>query len=89
MIEWIVTSSVLILLVLLLRLLVRDRVSPRLRYALWGLVLLRLVIPVSLWESPASVLRAAQVNEGYQPTAGSPSPARRRPGPSGIRDRRR
>ncbi len=66
MIEWIVTSSVLILLVLLLRLLVRDRVSPRLRYALWGLVLLRLVIPVSLWESPASVLRAAQVNEGYQ-----------------------
>ena len=48
MIEWIVTSSVLILLVLLLRLLVRDRVSPRLRYALWGLVLLRLVIPVSL-----------------------------------------
>ena len=66
MIEWIVTSSALILLVLLLRLLVRDRVSPRLRYALWGLVLLRLVIPVSLWESPASVLRAAQVNEGYQ-----------------------
>ncbi|MCI8942181.1 MAG: M56 family metallopeptidase [Oscillospiraceae bacterium] len=66
MIEWIVTSSALILLVLLLRLLVRDRVSPRLRYALWGLVLLRLVIPVSLWESPASVLRAAQINEGYQ-----------------------
>ncbi len=66
MIEWIVTSSALILLVLLLRLLVRDRVSPRLRYALWGLVLLRLVIPMSLWESPASVLRAAQVNEGYQ-----------------------
>ena len=63
MIEWIVTSSALILLVLLLRLLVRDRVSPRLRYALWGLVLLRLVIPMSLWESPASVLRAAQVNE--------------------------
>lgn len=66
MIEWIVTSSALILLVLLLRALIKSRVSPRLRYALWGLVLLRLVIPVSLWESPASVLRAAQVNEGYQ-----------------------
>ena len=66
MIEWIVTSSALILLVLLLRVLIKSRVSPRLRYALWGLVLLRLVIPVSLWESPASVLRAAQVNEGYQ-----------------------
>lgn len=66
MIEWIVASSALILLILLLRVLVRDRVSPRLRYALWALVLLRLVIPVSLWESPASILRAAQASEGYQ-----------------------
>ena len=66
MIEWIVTSSAMILLVLLLRVLVKGRVSPRLRYALWGLVLLRLVIPVSLWESPVSVLRAAQASEGYQ-----------------------
>ena len=66
MIEWIVTSSALILLVLLLRVLIKDRVSPRLRYALWGLALLRLLVPVSLWESPVSVLRAAQINEGYQ-----------------------
>ena len=33
MIEWIVTSSALILLVLLLRVLIKDRVSPRLRRA--------------------------------------------------------
>ena len=66
MIEWIVTSSALILLVLLLRAVIKDRVSPRLRYALWALVLLRLLIPVSLWESPASVLNAARVNSGYQ-----------------------
>ena len=37
MIEWFVTSSALILLVLILRRLVRDRVNPRLRYGLWGL----------------------------------------------------
>ena len=48
MIEWIVTSSVLILLVLLLRLLVRDRVSPRLRYALSAHVSRCIVTPVSL-----------------------------------------
>lgn len=66
MIEWTVTSSALILLVLVLRAAVKDRVSPRLRYGLWGLVLVRLVIPVSLCESSASILCAAQASEGYQ-----------------------
>ena len=66
MIEWIITSSALILLVLLLRAVIKDRVSPRLRYALWALVLVRLLAPVSLWESPASVLNAARANSGYQ-----------------------
>lgn len=66
MVEWIVTSSAMILLVVLLRILIKDRVSPRLRYALWGLVLLRLLVPVSLWESPVSILCAARASEGYQ-----------------------
>ena len=66
MIEWIVTSSALILLILFLRVIVRNRVSPRLRYALWGLALLRLVIPVSLWESPASVMTPVAAREVYQ-----------------------
>ncbi|MBR6521363.1 MAG: M56 family metallopeptidase, partial [Oscillospiraceae bacterium] len=47
MIEWIVSSWVLILVVILLRQLAGGRISSRLRYALWLPVLLRLLIPVS------------------------------------------
>lgn len=45
MIEWIVTSSVLIAAVLVLRRLFRGRISPMVQYALWGLVLVRLLVP--------------------------------------------
>ena len=55
MIEWIVSSSVLIVAILILRRIFRDKVSKRLQYALWVLVLLRLLIPGSLVESAASV----------------------------------
>ena len=79
MIEWIVTSSALILLVLLLRVLVKDRVSPRLRYALWGLALLRLVIPVSLWESPVSVMTPVAAQGAYQAVEKIPRYVRDRP----------
>jgi beta-lactamase regulating signal transducer with metallopeptidase domain len=74
MIEWIVTSSALIVLVLLLRALVKGRVSPRLRYALWGLVLLRLLVPVSLLDSPVSVMNpvAAQEARLTAPPEGTP-----------------
>ncbi len=79
MIEWIVTSSALILLVLLLRVLIKDRVSPRLRYALWGLALLRLVIPVSLWESPVSVMTPVAAQGAYQAVEKIPRYVRDRP----------
>lgn len=46
MTEWIVTSSVLIVVVVALRYLLRGRISLRLQYALWGVVLLRLLLPV-------------------------------------------
>ena len=55
MIEWIVASSVLIIAVLILRQIFREKVSKRLQYALWAMVLLRLLIPDSLIESAASV----------------------------------
>ena len=48
MIEWIVTSCVLIAAVLGIRLLLKNRISGRLRYGLWLLVLIRLLIPFSL-----------------------------------------
>ena len=46
--EILLTSSVLILALLLLRLLFRKTISRRVQYALWGLVALRLLVPVSL-----------------------------------------
>lgn len=53
MLEWIVTSSLLILLVLLLR---RLPIAPWQRYALWLAVLVRLLVPVQLFSLPASEL---------------------------------
>ena len=54
LIPWAVTSSVLILIVLAARFLLKDRLSARLRYALWGVVLLRLLVPLQV-ELPAPV----------------------------------
>lgn len=55
MLEWILSSCVLILAVLGLRLVFRDRIGHRLRYGLWALVLLRLLIPGSILHSAMSV----------------------------------
>lgn len=60
MIEWAVTSSVLILIVLSLRRLLMGKISLRLQYALWALVLLRLLLPISLGTTAVSVLNAVE-----------------------------
>ena len=60
MIEWIVSSSVLIVAVLLLRTALKGRISLRLQYALWGLVLLRLLVPVQFGSSAYSVAEATR-----------------------------
>lgn len=52
LLEWAATSVFLILAVLLLRAALGRRISASLRYALWGLVLLRLLVPVQLFTSP-------------------------------------
>ena len=58
MLQVILTSSVLILVLLLLRRVLRGRVSLRLQYALWVLVAVRLLVPVSFGNSAVSVLNA-------------------------------
>ncbi len=58
--EVLITSSTLIAALLLLRLFFRNTVSRRVQYALWALVLARLLIPVSLPAMPLSVLTAVQ-----------------------------
>lgn len=66
MVNWIVSSCVLILAVVGIRYLFRGRVSARVQYALWGLVLLRLLNPVSIGSSSASAANLPQVI-GKQP----------------------
>lgn len=55
MMEWIFSSSVLILIVLALRWVLRGKVSLRLQYGLWALVLLRLLTPLSFFSTGFSV----------------------------------
>ena len=59
MLEILISSSVLILVLVILRLALRDKISARLQYALWLLVLVRLLVPVSFFHSPVSVAEAA------------------------------
>ena len=54
--EILITSSVLIVIIALLRTLLKGKISLRLQYALWLLVALRLLVPVSLVQSPVSVM---------------------------------
>ncbi len=63
MTQWIITSSVLIVIIAVLRFVLRGKISLKLQYALWGLVLIRLLLPFSVFESPASVLNLLQKRE--------------------------
>ena len=62
MLEWIVSGSFLILVVLVLRAALGQKISARFRYALWALVLLRLLVPVQLFTSPVAGM-TVQVSE--------------------------
>lgn len=72
MTDWIVTSSVLIIVVTALRYLLRGTISLRLQYALWALVLLRLLLPVQLGETSFSVLNAVEEDTELQLTVSRP-----------------
>lgn len=56
MLAWFVTSSVLILAVIILRYALRGRISLRVQYALWAPVLVRLLLPCSLFPAAFSVM---------------------------------
>lgn len=49
--EWILSASLLIAGVLAVRFLLRGKLSLRLQYALWGVVLIRLLLPVQIFTS--------------------------------------
>ena len=58
MMQWIISSSVLIAVVIALRFALRGKISLRMQYALWLLVLVRLLVPVSFGTSDLSVMNA-------------------------------
>lgn len=59
MLEILIGSSVLIVVLALLRVILRGCISARVQYALWGLVALRLLVPVSLFSAPVSASAVA------------------------------
>ena len=63
MTEWILSSSILILVVIALRTCFKGKISLRLQYAIWGLVLLRLLIPVNFGSTNISVANLTISNE--------------------------
>ena len=55
MLEWLLSSAVLIAIVIVLRLIFKGKMSMRLQYALWLIVLVRLLVPVSFGSTAWSV----------------------------------
>lgn len=51
-----ISSSILILAILLIRSIVKGKINPCIQYALWLLVVIRLVLPMPLWNSRLSVM---------------------------------
>lgn len=78
MIEMLVSATLLMGVVMLLRALTKGKISMRLRYGLWLLVAVRLVLPVSFGSSPFSVMNLTRAWDGSVWAAGSePADGRR------------
>lgn len=69
--EIIITSSVLILCIMLLRLLFQGKISSRLQYALWLLVALRLMIPVGVQLGDLNELRLMDLVKSAEADTGN------------------
>lgn len=59
MIEQFITSSILIASILAISFLMKKRLGPCIRYALWLLAAVKLLAPIPEFESPLSVMNAA------------------------------
>ena len=77
LLEVLVSSSVLILALSAMRLVLRGKISPRLQYGLWLLAAVRLLVPVSIGESPTSVMNFVPEQAMVQALEQTPAPARR------------
>ena len=77
LLEVLVSSSVLILALSAMRLVLRGKISPRLQYGLWLLAAVRLLVPVSIGESPASVMNYVPEQAMVQALEQTPAPVQR------------
>ena len=66
MLENIITSSVLIAVLILLRYFLKGKINLRLQYALWLLVAIKLLVPFSILDSPLSVLNIVDTGSRMQ-----------------------
>ena len=70
MLEWIISSSALIAVVVLLRFALKGKISLRLQYALWALVLVRLLLPFSIGSSNLSIMNPVENSQIYREVMG-------------------
>lgn len=66
MLEWIVSSSLLILVVLVLRAALGKRIGAGLRYGLWSVVLVRLLVPVAFFTLAVTPLPTVKAPEALR-----------------------
>lgn len=60
MVEWVISTSLLIVIVIALRQLLKDRIQPWVRYALWLVVLARLLVPFQFGEFDFSMMNGVE-----------------------------
>ena len=65
MLEWFVSSAILLAVLIALHYLLRSKVSPKLQYALWAIALVRLLLPFSVGQSAASVENLVPETQHY------------------------
>lgn len=65
MLEWFISSAILLSVLIALHYLLRGRVSPKLQYALWAIALVRLLLPFSVGQSAASVENLVPETQHY------------------------
>ena len=65
MLEWFVSSAILLAVLIALHYLLRGKVSPKLQYALWAIALVRLLLPISVGQSYASVENLVPETQHY------------------------
>lgn len=61
MISTVISSSILIIIITLLRVILKGKISSRLQYAIWGLVLIRALLPFSFYSSSVSIMNVKPI----------------------------